>query len=127
MKRKKYQRKNNYFAKKRSSFVDNLRPYPERLLDVEDRRRFHPHKHWIAAKTLQGTPAEVSATIRNRSGSRKVSLSRSRLEFVDPRNTVVCKRRTNRRKALFMLKKIGRGKKGSGKRRKMTEYSKVRC
>lgn len=47
--------------------------------------------------------------------------------FSNPNRSIVCRRREDRRRSLFALRKIGRGKGAGRKRRVMTRYSSISC
>ncbi|AXL15474.1 hypothetical protein [Microviridae sp.] len=50
-----------------------------------------------------------------------------RIGFSDPLNTQVCIKRKRRRETLFKLRKIGKGKSGSRKPKRLTDRSSIRC
>lgn len=103
------QRKKRY---KRKDYID--------LLEIEDRRlQFERYP-----KKIDGTAARIDEHPSRKSRSRGVV--DYKIAFDDPKRVVICKRRSVRRHALFAIKKIGKGKQGPKKKR-LNEYSKVRC
>lgn len=97
--------------------LDNKFRNLEHLLD--DRRYFRP-EIFKDAKKFDGRPSPLIEYPAEKPYKSAV------MSFADPRNTVVCKRRKDRRKALFSAGSIGGGRKVS-KYRKRTEFSDVRC
>lgn len=89
---------------------------------AQDRRLYTPIRR-INPSTINNRPAQIIAP---RQGKSRDSF---RFQFrEDPRNITVCRRRTDRRRVLFQLKVIGRGRGGAGfKKRLMNELSHVRC
>jgi hypothetical protein len=84
--------------------IANRRAEPVlRYSDIfDDRRLFHPKKHRLPLTTL-GAQDTLEATSRN------VPLKRERIQFVDNKKNMVCKRRRDRRRSLFALKRTGKG------------------
>lgn len=101
--------------------VADLLVEPTNLRLVEDRRTWHPEDFDRPTLTLDGldAPAVVSPSDPVRPGALPSTLS-----FADPRATVVCVRRRQRREVLFALNKMRRGRGGS---RRRDWRSQVRC
>lgn len=98
--------------------ISSLKKDRKKLSDIEDNRREFER----FPKKISGVPAEYGEhQYKNRFGD-----VYSAIAFDDPKRTIVCKRRSERRRALFQKKKIGKGK-GVTPLRKYTEWSKVRC
>lgn len=94
---------------------------------VLDRRKFY-YGHYGYSKLTSGQEAEVKITTRSAKGTRYASLPYARLQYTDPRNTISCRRRSDRRKALFARGNIGRGKSTRRfRKRRMKKDSRVRC
>lgn len=92
-------------------------PLPEAFHEVEDNRRYTPER-FREAFTVGGTPAP----------SRRIPQSRglsSGIAFDDPRSTIRCVRRKQRREVIFAKRKR---KKGSGAaRRRRNFWSNIQC
>lgn len=107
------------------------------LVQVEDRRRFHPENKNRPALLKTGLPAPVTVVNKarpkpktrkqlaqvNRFGAVQPSQTKAVVAFAAPRETVVCVRRQSRKEVLF-----AKGKGGGGKRPpKRTWLSKISC
>lgn len=90
---------------------------------VEDRRLFHPDR---AVLLTSGGKVATHQVHRPRVNVRfRKNVIPHRLQFVDPRRTIVCRRRKRRKEVLFALRLTG---KGSGRReRRYTEESEIVC
>jgi hypothetical protein len=87
---------------------------------IEDRRQ----KFEKFPKRIDGTPARI--TENSYDSNKRRGFIYSKTAFVDPKNVVICKRRKRRRKILFKIRKIGKGKAGP-KRRIRNFWSDIRC
>lgn len=127
-KKKKSQRKTGRFTR-----LDKvLRPEVLRLNDIfkdqqrepliDDLRTWHPEGKYRQPKTIYGT----KATTRISDFPKRTGLQ-NKIQFERPFSVVTCRRRKERRETLFKLGKIGKGKKGSGRKRRMTIRSKIKC
>lgn len=94
------------------------------LRPVEDLRHV-PDNIDYSFKTLGGRPARQVSRIQGTVHESGVSAP-VHSYFQDPRRVLVCIRRDNRRRVLFALRKIGKGRKVSPFHR-FTEKSLVRC
>lgn len=111
-----------------TSLLRRVKDLQRRLHDrrtiLPDRRRFDPTSTVPPVHRLDGRIARITRTpAQPRTYQRTLN---DRAAFADPLRTTVCRRRKDRRLALFAKRLIGKGK-GSGKKRHYNEYSKVRC
>jgi len=92
----------------------------KKIIITDDRRFYLP---LVADRALltDGRPSKI--IVKPTGGHLQ---TKEPLRFEDPRRTIVCIRRKQRRKSLFALSKVGKGK-GGPKHRKLTRDSKVRC
>lgn len=87
-----------------------LRDYTPRsaLAEVEDRRSYHPLSPHRPARLLDGNDVQPNV---NKKPTGKFSRSLPfGLNFADPKRTVICVRRSERKEVLHALKKTGKGK-----------------
>lgn len=91
---------------------------------VEDLRSV-PHNLDQSFKTVRGTVARQVHRVQDKVYGSRVS-SPVHTYFQDPKRVLVCIRRHDRRRVLFALRKIGKGRKVSRFHR-WTEKSLVRC
>lgn len=95
------------------------------LREVEDRRTLPKAFKEGRYLHINGTPARIRyLPLHNRVPWLQ---SRMRPRFLLPEKTVVCVRRENRRRSLFALQKIGRGRGGGQKRPRWTASSYIHC
>lgn len=91
---------------------------------IEDHRR-HTPKRARLYYDIKGK--EVDYALKDAKGTYPgASQTKATVSFADPRSTIVCRRRSERRKSLFALKKVGKGRR-TFKKRKMRPESKIRC
>lgn len=103
------------------------------LLEIEDRRTFHPEGD--NRPVVRRTGAKAQKTLRDRLsrsprqrvrfGPRVRSQTNAVLGFVRPEGVVTCVRRHRRKEVLFAKKKAGRG--GRQRPRRLTWRSQVGC
>lgn len=91
---------------------------------IDDRRRWRPPISRGFLK-IDGIPVDYILTRKKGTHGKNVSKD-GRISFADSRRVEVCRRRSERRKNLFKRALIGKGK-GSGKKRRWTESSKIKC
>lgn len=94
---------------------------PLRLID--DRRTYHPLKHFRPAKQLSGHP--VGPVVVKTPSNKNRAFIAHQLRFAAPKKTLFCVRRKQRKEVLHALKKVGKGKGGGRKRRNW--YSNIGC
>lgn len=130
--KKRIQRRKQYFPQRKSVLDsrirrDNLRRQSLMLRQVQDRRYYEPN--WIdGLKDVSGRPVQYSATTHVKGTNREIRLGLSQVGFRSPESVITCKRRNQRRRALFAIRKIGKGKGARRfKRRVYTEHSKIVC
>lgn len=98
-------------------------PSPRHLVEVDDRRRHHPLDFFRPARTWSGHPTRpnvVKPAVRKFSPSLPFGT-----RFADPRRTVICVRRKERKEVLFALKRTGKG--ARARRRRRNFFSEVSC
>lgn len=110
----------NKISKARESLLNRLnielgKPYYE----IEDNRRINEIPRKVDAR-----PAKVIVKSVKK-GKLRPDFNRDAAYFTDPKKTIVCRRRKERKQVLFALKKTGRGS-GGGKKR-LNENSFIRC
>lgn len=74
---------------------------------IEDRRLFRPDRSLLLTSGGRIATREVHrprVTVRARK-----NVLPHRIQFVDPRRTIVCRRRKRRREVLFAMKRTGKG------------------
>lgn len=81
---------------------------------VEDRRLYDPRRSFRPARMVDGRKA--GPLVAGRSPSGRPAFLSPRVEFPDPKRTLVCVRRQERKEVLFAKKLTRRGS-GGGKRR----------
>lgn len=105
--------------------LPRLRPLvyiPMRLIDVEDRRRYHPDRRF---RRLRQVNAVVGGNVIVGRSNRS-NVVPSGLRFENPRKLIVCVRRNRRREILHALGRTGRGSRFN-KRRRRNELSSISC
>lgn len=88
-----------------------------------DRRRFIPVQ--IAYDDL-GNQVEYELKEPQKRSKKKRDSTKWRIGPKNPLRTMICKRRSRRRRTLFAIKRIGKGRSGP-KKRKMNPFSFMRC
>lgn len=88
----------------------------------DDRRRWSPVID--SYKMIDGRGVDYEGSRDHRNMRRNVGMEK--IAFVHPDKVVVCRKRKERRAALFRQQKIGKGKKVS-KRRIMRDSSRIKC
>ena len=91
---------------------------------VDDRRYWRPDE---VPKNIDGTEAKIVLAKRKKNYRPYSSLGAVRSAFREPWKVVLCRRRRRRRRILFSLRRIGRGRGGGFRLRKMTPWSHIRC
>ena len=120
-------RKSNNKRQRDSSHITSSLLSRSSLLDIEDRRSFHPLQDYRPAK---GSSKLASVLYVRPVGDRKPAKAKSKwspetFSFTIPKKVSLCVRRHQRREVLFALKKTG---KGSRKRERRRNYfSDVSC
>lgn len=105
--------------------LSHLNRLPGRpLLEVEDRRTFHPERSLRPPMTFVGGASRLVAKRPPSSG--RSSYPGARIGFEVPRAVVVCVRRKQRKEVLHALGKVGRGA-GTTRRRRRNGWSDVDC
>lgn len=92
-----------------------------------DRRRWTPANQmdvWLSTGMIAGVQARDAARPTRRSPVRDREKDRKR--FKRPQDTTVCKRRSERRRTLFAIRRAGKGTPGPRKK-KYTDISQIRC
>lgn len=94
---------------------------PTNLLDVEDRRSYHPQNIFRAPKQFSGHPVKPHVIKNQPKFKNQLPFG---LKFAVPENTVICVRRKQRREVIF-----AKNKSGGGSRRKPRKNwnSKIGC
>lgn len=96
------------------------------VLEVEDRRTFHPERDFRPSRSLSGNAITVSGDnvnkVRTTRRGPKYLPPGGRHLFVAPRGVAICVRRKQRREVLFAKR---RTRAGGAKRKNF--YSNVRC
>lgn len=123
------QRDTTFIANRvRLPVVNLLRPLryslPRVATVVEDRRRYHPHGRFARPRVFTGVESTTIAPRTRRDGRRERLMSQ--LAFDTPKRVLACQRRSERREVLHALGKTGRGS-TSRRRKRLTEFSKLRC
>lgn len=110
------QRDIRYIPKSNRLLYDIQQKQTKKVLDViQDRRVYLPPTDSSPRKT-NGQRVSYANNLT----------TKGRVQFKDPANVMICKRRSDRRKTLFKLNKIGKGKK-STKQRRYNESSNIVC
>lgn len=102
------------------------RLYVAPLIEVEDRRSYHPLDFFRPAKMLSGHPVQPVNVNKTKTRGRpyfKMAVP-SGLRFAQPAKTVMCVRRKTRREVIIAKSFTKRGR-GSPKRKNW--YSKIGC
>lgn len=94
------------------------------LLEVEDRRTYHPLSDLRPVLSLRKWSVRMVPKAPKGRAPAKLARGQFRLGFVGPQHVQICVRRGQRKEVLHALKKTG---KGSGRSRKRNAYSNVRC
>lgn len=96
------------------------------LLEVEDRRNYHPLSDLAPVRSLRRWNVRVAAKPPKAKVTARPSLRRPlKFSFAAPEYVAVCIRRAQRKEVLHALKKTG---KGSGRGRKTRNaFSNIRC
>lgn len=98
------------------------------LLPVEDRRSFHPLASSRPVRVVSGVPVQPLRVASSAAASRRAGLYAPpglspHLKFAVPSKTIICVRRQRRREVLFAKRQFG----GKGGRRRLNQWSDVRC
>lgn len=105
-----------------------VKPSRSYLQEIEDRREFHPERADRSALSLFGRPHRLAVHKVEHRPARPVLSKRSspphRIQFVDPRQVVVCVRRQQRKEVLHALGRTGRGARAP---RRRTWRSDISC
>jgi hypothetical protein len=111
---------------KRPDFRHRFRefnPRDRRFTEIEDRRSYRQAGR--RPRDIYGT--EMHITLRDRARSKiGASQTKAGLAFKDPRKTIICRRRHERRQSLFALGRVGKGIKGP-KYKRLNEWSDIKC
>lgn len=95
------------------------------LIEVEDRRRFHPLDFFQPARTFSGWPAPINVNNTKKAAARPFfKLATPGLKFTQPRQVALCVRRKERREVIIATKKTRAGR-GTPKRKNW--FSKIGC
>lgn len=109
------------------------------LVQVEDRRTFHPDQRNRPAKTISGRTAPITVGNRPRKkpetpgarlarlrfGPKVHSQTKGHLTFAVPSETIVCLRRKRRKEVIFAKNKAGKGSRKPNRTRSW--LSKISC
>lgn len=124
---------------RRSSEVTFSRPLTARLLGplpssvrfqkshavaVEDRRTHHPLGFFRPARQWSGHPVQPNVVSKNSVGKQAKRFPVG-IRFADPRRTLICVRRKQRKEVLFAKRKTGKGARARHRRRNY--FSEVSC
>lgn len=108
------------------------------LTEFEDRRRWYPEPYTEPARSFSSSRSRLTVVSRvshprtaprvdaSRSLPAAWSQTRATVAFAEPRSTLICVRRQQRKEVLHALERTRRGGSGSSKSR-WTEWSNVRC
>lgn len=98
---------------------------PDKVLPVlNDRRRFIPERDVV----LYDDGGIAKYEIRGDDRGNRADRTLGKISFVNPKKVAVCRRRSQRKKALFQKGKIGKGKSTKNfKERVMKDTSDIKC
>lgn len=99
-------------------------PTRQGLRLVEDRRLYHPRGALRSARVFSGHPVKPLVARSPRFAVRRPGVPKA-VGFAEPRKTLICVRRKQRKEVLHALARTGKGS-GFGRKRR-NNYSEVKC
>lgn len=122
-----YKFKEPITVSKRRSLLSRLRNNRKyaKYNALSDNRFYNPLGKRISRLT-DGTKATLTTTLPKQRSSILRDPTKAKISFADPKRTIVCQRRKNRRETLFRRGKVGKGKKVSRIRRRNIN-SDIKC
>lgn len=117
----------NPFATPRVFRPPLINPYDfvESLVEIEDRRLYHPLDFFRPARQLSGHPVQPVNVNKARPQKARPFFKLAvptGVRFADPKHTAVCVRRHQRKQVM-----IAKRQRGKGTRKRTNWYSKVSC